>query len=357
VANSKFHDEPFNPETITKLEIFETYLEEWLPVFLQRPQKNGIHIYDFFAGPGADCIGTPGSPIRAVSKLHYFSRQHGWGTSPVNLRFYDIKKKNVDALMQLLSGRPPPHGVNFQVERLAFTESFAKALPVLEDSNAAKLLFIDQFGVKELTDKIFTQLTYFPKTDFLFFVSSHTLHRFSEDPAIKQKIKRPNDSFDIHRATFEYFLNLSGTNPNVHLAPFTIKKGSNIYGLIFGSQHPLAMHKFLRIAWSKDKIAGEANFDIDKTDIREEAPFLGFEEFKPTKRRIFESELYNEIRRGAISDERQLLLYCIRNGFIGSHAEPVLKSLKAEGNIQLGFRVPQEKNLDIPRHITLLNPL
>jgi hypothetical protein len=51
VANSKFHDEPFDPETITKLEIFETYLEEWLPVFIQSRPRHGIHVYDFLQDP------------------------------------------------------------------------------------------------------------------------------------------------------------------------------------------------------------------------------------------------------------------------------------------------------------------
>lgn len=226
-------------------------------------------------------------------------------------------------------------------------------MPILEDPEAAKPLFIDQFGVSALTDEIFRQLTYLPKTDFLCFVSSHTLHRFADHEVIKQKIRRPNDSYDIHRAVFEYYENLKGINPEVFLAPFTIKKGSNIYGLIFGSQHPLGMHKFLGIAWSKDKIAGEANFDINKTDIREDAPFLGLEEFQPDKKRKFESELEKAIRRGLIPDERKLLIYCIRNGFTGGHAAPILKTLKNEGVIELEFRVPQEKNLDKPRFINL----
>lgn len=69
MASSKFHDEPFDADTVTKLEIFETYLEEWLPVFIQTPSRHGIHVYDFFAGPGTDSEGTPGSPLRTVAKL------------------------------------------------------------------------------------------------------------------------------------------------------------------------------------------------------------------------------------------------------------------------------------------------
>jgi len=291
-----------------------------------------------------------------MSKIRHYSEQHGWGGAKIHLRFYDKKKKNVESLLRLLGEIALPPEVDFSVERTPFHESFENAIPSLKEPRAAKLLFIDQFGVKELTDDIFRKLTYLPTTDFLFFIASHTLHRFAEHPVIKQKIKRPNDSYDIHRATFEYYENLEGINPQVYLAPFTIKKGSNFYGLIFGSQHPLGMHKFLKVAWDKDKITGEANFDIDKTDIREEAPFLELEEFKPNKVRKFAEELEMAIRNGGIQNEQNLLVFCIRNGFTGSHAEPVLKKLKQEGVIELNFRVPQDKNLKTPRKVRLLVP-
>ncbi|MFO7903844.1 MAG: hypothetical protein R6U98_14365, partial [Pirellulaceae bacterium] len=57
------------------------------------------------------------------------------------------------------------------------------------------------------------------------------------------------------------------------LYPFTLKKGANIYGLVFGSKHPLGVEKFLDLAWSKNEINGEANFDIDK-DVHKSLPTL-----------------------------------------------------------------------------------
>ena len=47
------HDHPFDEGTITKLEIFEAYTKEWLPVFVMSPYKH-ICIFDLFAGPGYD---------------------------------------------------------------------------------------------------------------------------------------------------------------------------------------------------------------------------------------------------------------------------------------------------------------
>ena len=61
------HKKPFPTETITKLEVFEAYLQEWLPVFIHNPYVDEVNICDFFAGAGEDSIGVPG---RTAPPLH-----------------------------------------------------------------------------------------------------------------------------------------------------------------------------------------------------------------------------------------------------------------------------------------------
>ncbi len=51
------HEIPFSEETITKLEIFEDYLEAWIPTFVMSSFEN-IYIYDFFTGQGYDITGV-----------------------------------------------------------------------------------------------------------------------------------------------------------------------------------------------------------------------------------------------------------------------------------------------------------
>jgi hypothetical protein len=36
MATGGFHEKPFDEGTLTKLEIFQLYTREWLPVFLSR---------------------------------------------------------------------------------------------------------------------------------------------------------------------------------------------------------------------------------------------------------------------------------------------------------------------------------
>ena len=56
----------FDEETLLKLEIFENYFKEWLPVFIQSSKKDywkECFIYDFFAGAGKDAEDKFGSPL------------------------------------------------------------------------------------------------------------------------------------------------------------------------------------------------------------------------------------------------------------------------------------------------------
>jgi len=95
-----FHDRPFDEGTLTKLQIFQLYVREWLPVFLSRPepQWKEIHLFDFFAGPGTDSEGVPGSPLRLLEELRTAQKQPGWGKVRVEAHFFDEDAAKIDAL-------------------------------------------------------------------------------------------------------------------------------------------------------------------------------------------------------------------------------------------------------------------
>ncbi|MEX2271474.1 MAG: three-Cys-motif partner protein TcmP [Vicinamibacterales bacterium] len=343
----RFYDQPFDEGTKTKLDIFELFAREWLPVFLsQSPPKWGeLHLYDFFAGPGADATGQPGSPLRLLKRLAEARGYAAWPHVRIHAHFFDADGRKIDALRaRLADPGVVPAGVEVEVEPKPFDEAFAQAQPVLSRQNAAKLIFIDQFGVGQVGDDLFRELTRFPACDFLFFISSSTLHRFADHPAIKQKIRRPKDYYHVHRAVVDYYRGLLPDPARYFLAPFSIKKDANIYGIVFGSGHPRGIDKFLQVAWKQDVINGEADFDIHRDNVQ-----LGL--FRPTKVSAFEQELEVNLTSGEIKNEQDLLMLVFRHGVKPQHAEPVLKRLKAARVIECGFRVPQVKYYSAPRPI------
>jgi hypothetical protein len=274
----------------------------------------------------------------------------GWTKVHIVAHFSDSQKSKVDKLSGVLSNagwRVP--GVVVDPKTLKFKDALSVYRDILEDPRAAKLLIIDQFGVDEITDPVFRDLTSFPVTDFIFFLSSSTLHRFRNHPAIKMKIDKPEDSYDVHRAAFDYFKNLAPKE--VFLGRFSIRKRSNIYGLIFGSHHPLGIHKFLQVAWGNDEIAGEANFDIEREGIGAGEMLLPMEELRPTKIREFEQELEAALRAGRLHSEGDLVHFCIEAGMTCQRCTPVIRKLKDEGVIRCDFRTPNVRKYRMPRRI------
>jgi three-Cys-motif partner protein len=351
-APEDFHARPFDDGTLTKLHILELYARAWLPVFLAnaQPKFSEIHVFDFFAGPGSDAVGVAGSPMRILRQLNDVRSLPGWPGVTVHAHFYDASAKKIDALHLKLVEQPDlTEGIRLDLQSLDFEVAFERSRPILRNRKAAKLLVIDQCGVSHVTQEVFEILVSAPACDFLFFISSSTLNRFREHTAIKQKIERPDDSYHVHRAATDYYRSLLPESHSYFLAPFSIKKGANIYGLIFGSGHPLGMAKFLEVAWSEDEINGEADFNIHRDRlVPGQSPLFPY-----TKVAAFEDDLERHLRSGAIRNEREVIELCFEHGVRPQHAEPVLKRLKQEGVIRLGFRVPQVKHFWQPRPITI----
>lgn len=289
-----FYKKPFEEGTLTKLQIFELYAREWLPVFLspERPPRPEIHLFDFFAGPGTDSTGELGSPLRLLRQLKEYQGMAGWPNVRVHAHFSDAspsKIKQLEANIDSHQLRLPQ--VKLDVQPLKFEKAIQHCAATLENPQAAKLLFIDQFGVDHVTPDVFRRLVSSPTCDFLFFLSSSTLLRFHDHPAIKQKITRPDDHYQVHQAALGYYRGLLPNAEDYFLAPFSIKKSSNIYGIIFGSAHPLGMDKFLQVAWKKDEINGEADFDINRDNIAPGEMLLALEGFSAEQSHCFRTRV------------------------------------------------------------------
>jgi three-Cys-motif partner protein len=317
MAAGDFHTRPFDEGTLTKLRIFELYAREWLPVFLApaRPPRRELHLFDFFAGPGLDSASQLGSPLRLLTQLQEYQHLAGWPQVQVHAHFFDASPSKVKQLTENVQARRSRlPGVSLDLRTLSFHEALHDCAAILANRQAAKLVFIDQCGVDQVTEEGFRQLVDSPTCDFLFFLSSSTLHRFRDHPAIKQKITRPDDHYQVHRAALDFYRAFLPEPFDYYLAPFSIRKGPNIYGLIFGSAHPLGMDKFLQVAWKADEINGEADFDINRENIRPGEMLLGLDEFRPSKVTAFERELEYLLRNGRLKTELDVVRVCFDHG-------------------------------------------
>lgn len=336
------HKESFTEETITKLEIFEKYLESWLPVAIESPFIKEVNICDFFSGPGKSVDGVKGSPLRVISVINKYYDKIIKQKLQINVLFNEYVKKKYNQLCDCIKLEQE----NLKhLERFLKIELFNKDFKELFNSkktllkNDFNLFFLDQSGVKHITENVFLELIKFPKTDFMFFISSSSFKRFASDPSFQRhfpdidlkKIYTTKQAC-MHRLILQYYRSKIPRISKIKLYPFTIKKGSNIYGLIFGSNHPRGVDKFLKIAWDANELNGEANFDID--DDWEAKQGVLFGDKKLTKIGKHKQELEEYILSKKEVSNIELFDYTLENGHIGAHTVEVLKRLKKNNKIE-----------------------
>jgi len=349
-----FFDKPFEEETLTKLELYKNYVEKWLPVFIVKPKlvASNVNVFDFFAGAGRDIEGTEGSPIIAINMATSYQQLIARPDLKLSIYFNDYEidickklKNNIDALDF------DRNNINVHISQEDFRVAFDRLKPKMK--NAANLLFLDQFGVKFVTPKLFLEIVDMPMTDMLFFISSSTFNRFAEHENVKKVLKISKEEIKnrpfshIHKVVLEKYRTLIPKGKEYYLVPFSIKRGANIYGLIFGSGHLLGLQKFLEVCWKKDTLTGQANFDMEGEQIDPTRPRLFAAMNIPKKVDLFKKDLKDKILNKELQSDRDIYLHIITNGFIGQHAREVLKELKGEiecKNPSFNYRTVMKKN-------------
>ncbi len=312
-------------------------MRAWLRVFVDRKEIlwPNINILDFFAGPGTDKCGNPGSPLVILEELSIHSetiRSKG-----LNLRCFfnerDLEKfALLDALVKAERQRNPPY--HLETAKANFKEAFRSKLPALHAASSANLLFLDQTGIMQIDPETFRELISIKRSDFLFFISSSTIKRFGDQASFQKYVKLSKEEIAstpylaFHRKILEWYKSLVPPGTQYYLAPFSIKKSSGTYGIIFGSGHPLGMEKFLTAAWQIDSMRGEANFDIDAEGIQpDQYDIFSGELPRPKKVELFERELSKKILEREIQTNRDMYFYTITSGFTPSHARKVFREL------------------------------
>lgn len=339
-----FHREDFKDSTLTKLELFRRYLQEWLPVFI-RPKAiwPKINIFDLFAGPGTDTSGTLGSPLIILEELAKFKSIINSEGLTINAYFNDKDQNKIQCLQEAVSSS------FYETENIKITYSgenfenlFYKYLPLLQDRGAANFLFLDQTGIAAVTENVFQEITGLRQTDLLFFVSSsYVTTRFPDSPAMKQyiNVELSNDSlfrhWDSHRKIWEHYKMLIPKGITYYIAPFSLRRDSNIHGLIFGSGHSLGYEKFLKVSWEVDPFNGEANFNIDNDVIVENGQTSFLPDIEKSKRlREFEASLEKEILQRTLTTNYSISDFSLLHRFLPTkHANPVVTRMKKEGKI------------------------
>ena len=356
MAGRDLHNSAFDEPTLAKLEIFQEYARYWLPTFIERNVKT-ICIFDFFAGPGYDITDVPGSPIRILNEIKTYLPRLSFKRTKVNVFFNEYKKSKYILLKQSVERYLDVNKeLKDHVKLFMSNEEFSKIFEKLYNyiSNYPSLIFLDQNGIKFFSGEYLNKLEKISQTDFLYFLSSSYVWRFGQIEEFKKYLdkdidKAKNDPYKlIHRNLIEQIKLQLPQNTKLRLFPFSIKKGSNIYGIVFGAKHPRAVEKFLSVVWKKNPVNGDANFDIDN-DIAKLQGDL-FEE-KLTKKDKFRIELENFIKENGQVTNKKIYNFTLESGHPLTHATEYLKGLKGHkinynGHLKISYsKIFQKKEI------------
>ena len=220
---------------------------------------------------------------------------------------------------------------DIRFESLDFAKAFQKDRR--EIGSAPSLVFVDQTGLKHVTRNVFTALVEAKTTDFIFFTASSFKHRFGDLLAPEIKLPGNVSYLEVHRLLADAYRQWAPKD--VFIGHFSIKKDSNIYGLIFGSHHWRGMQKFLEIAWKLDAVCGEADYEMEEGAVQGLMDFEhGTTGFKKRKVELFQEALLRDIVSGALRTDSAVFLHCLVNGFLPRSAKEVYAKLRDTGSLK-----------------------
>lgn len=332
MSTPDMHKVDFDEGTEVKLHIYRQYLNEWMPVF----PKSGaakIQICDYFAGPGYDASGNPGSPMIAMDLIKDHRGTLASSGTKVVLRFNDMDYEKVKDLRQAVQDKIDGHSlgglVEPQISAADFEKIYSNEIKAIQAASIPSFVFIDQYGIKHVTESVFTGLCNLQRTDFMFFVSSSFFKRFAqEDEFLRHHPKVNKDEIagceqaHVHRKIRQYYQSMVPEKCDTKVYSFTIKKNHNIYGLIFCTAHPLGAEKFIDVAWNQNGQNGEANFDLD--DDAGASQLLIFGNKRLTKKEDFEKRLRDQIINGLIKTNKEAYDLCLLEGIQPSFGKEII---------------------------------
>lgn len=349
------NNKPFDEGTLLKLDIFRDCFREWFPVFVHNPTISHIFIYDMFAGSGKDSIGMEGSPLILLNEARGNEKQHckvlsNSQSKKVYFGFNEFDFNKRTALETLLRNNqslcqedcliecPYKNSLFFQSEdfkKLFLNVNFRR---VLANPKFAKFVLLDQYGFKQIDEDVFVELVNSPTTDFIFFIASSFIRRFQTLPAVTKYFRENQIRFDestpkeCHRVIAEYYRSLVPSDKEYYINAFTIQKGKNYYGLIFGTNHSLGMEKFVKVCWKHDSMSGESNCNIDEDYL---PGTLFFNQENSNKKSMVKEQIEKLILSGGITSNIEGLKYALTHGCEPKLFVEVIIQLKKDRKISI----------------------
>lgn len=324
-----------------KVKLLGEYLNRYLNIISNDGITQAIHLYDLFCGEGLYDDGGEGSPIitlRAVKDLHFINKAKNNRIAPIHISFNDKIKAKVDRLKQVINDKhlfyPEFGSLNFS------TQDYQEQLPmVLQKCTSLKnekaFIFIDPYGYKHIRASDIKKLMASKKAEVLLFLPTQFMYRFDENGTPVSLIDILDEIADYKEWNTSSANNFvaqftdglrSYMGSDYFVDTFLIQKDKNtLFCLFFFTSHIKGFEKMLEVKWKLDEDMG-VGFRYDAVKLS----LFGMN----AATHPLELKLLDYIKDGKRYNSN-VYEFSLRNGYLPTHANEVLKSLQERGILQV----------------------
>lgn len=278
------------PHSKAKLDLYKSYLNEYLPILGHSKYVDAINIFDIFCGTGIYDDGNLGSPLIAaacIADYELYFEQRGKLSKPVKLFINDYDKSKVSSVSQIIDAL---HLKNCTVT--PFNKDASDMFDVVSEkinsfpSRERSLVFIDPYGYSKIDKNKLYNVLKRKRSEVILFLPVAHMKRFTEE-ALTDYEKKAYENlrkfilafFDEESKVlsaekldiFDYIEELRKAfsfNSQFYTASYYIERNkANYYALFFIGHHIYGLEKFIEAKWKNDSLGQGFNQGKDQNSL------------------------------------------------------------------------------------------
>ncbi|MFC0776036.1 three-Cys-motif partner protein TcmP [Terrimonas alba] len=343
------------PHSKAKLDLYKTYLKEYLPILGHSKFIEAINIFDIFCGTGIYDDGNMGSPLIAAScVLDYeaYFQQRGQVSKRVNLFINDFDENKVYSVSELIGSLPFKNCkiTPFNLDASEMMDLVGEKINGFSDKERS-LVFIDPYGYSKIErDKLY-QLLKRRRSEVILFLPVAHMKRFTDEALTDyekkayENLRKFIHSFfetsskvitEVNLNIFDYIEELRKAfsfNGEFYTASHYIERNkANYYALFFIGHHIYGLEKFIEAKWKNDSLGKGFNQRSDQSTLFGETLTEYDKNISISNlKKLFRSLIGSMIQVSNI----ELYEFTLRNQFKASHMSQVLREMKANKIIEI----------------------
>lgn len=341
------------PHSKAKLDLYRSYLSEYLPILGHSRFVDAINIFDIFCGTGIYEDGNLGSPLIAAACIldyeNYFEKK-SIVSKPVKLFINDFDSDKVDSVSELIESLALKNCKVFPYNKDA-SEMFDLVGEKINSFSERErsLVFIDPYGYSKIDKGKLYNLLKRRRSEVILFLPVAHMKRFTEEALTDYEKKAYEnlrnfifDFFDIDSKVlnesnlniFDYIEELKKAfsfNDEFYTASHYIERNkANYYALFFIGHHIYGLEKFIEAKWKNDSLGQGFNQSKNSSTlfdniIIEYDKNVSVSKLEKIFRDIIES-------KNAVSN-LELYEFTLRSQFKTSHMNQLLREWKIQRKI------------------------